>query len=189
MQKCAICGAPYNDISLTISKNYICRECQQEDMEYVRRHRALITGKKYVAQVEKPVPKRGASVKKRKYKHCARVRIKSAYTKVIRGVIREEYDQDQYIPLLGCTAGEFIKHIESQFLPGMSWDNHNIQGWHIDHYIPYSFFDFRSEAEMAICWNHHNLRPLWGRDNLDKSTTVPADYARVLAKIHAGGGR
>ena len=42
------------------------------------------------------------------------------------------------LELLGCTV-EFLKqYLESQFQPGMSWNNHSLSGWHVDHIIPWS---------------------------------------------------
>ena len=34
--------------------------------------------------------------------------------------------------LLGCNITQFIKHLESQFKPGMTWENYG-KVWHVDH--------------------------------------------------------
>lgn len=70
--------------------------------------------------------------------------------------------------LLGYTAEEFIKHIESLWLPGMSWDNHG--EWHIDHVTPDSWFTYSSllDSEFKQSWSLENLRPVWAYDNLKK---------------------
>lgn len=66
--------------------------------------------------------------------------------------------------ILGCSFPEFSRHIESQFVRGMSWSNRD--EWHIDHIVPASS---AKTYEEAIKLNHFtNLRPLWARDNMRK---------------------
>ncbi len=73
--------------------------------------------------------------------------------------------------ILGCTIAFFKEWISSQFLQGMSFENHG--RWHIDHYIPMSF---AQNEQQALALNHYsNLRPLWGSDNLKKKDTIPED--------------
>src|SRR5438874_9708003 len=43
--------------------------------------------------------------------------------------------------LLGCTLSELVTYLESQFLPGMSWENYISQGVHIHHIRPLASFD------------------------------------------------
>lgn len=70
--------------------------------------------------------------------------------------------------MLGCSIGEFIRHIELQFLPGMSWDNRS--EWHIDHIVPCA--TAKSVEELESLFHFTNLRPLWAADNLVKSDKV-----------------
>ena len=69
--------------------------------------------------------------------------------------------------LLGCTVAEARAHLEAQFLPGMSWDNHG--EWHIDHIRPCASFDFSDPQQQKECSHYTNLQPLWAKDNLSKS--------------------
>jgi hypothetical protein len=67
--------------------------------------------------------------------------------------------------ILGCSYGHFIKHIENQFLKGMTWENRN--EWHIDHIVPVAS---AKSVEDLIKLNHFtNMRPIWAKDNLAKS--------------------
>ena len=72
--------------------------------------------------------------------------------------------------LVGYSLEQLKAHLERQFLPGMSWSNHTRNGWHIDHIVPLSTFDFRSpdDAEFQAAWALTNLRPMWADDNLKK---------------------
>jgi hypothetical protein len=73
------------------------------------------------------------------------------------GVIRE---------LLGCSEPELVRHLESKFLPGMSWDNRN--QWHIDHIKPLCAFDLTDPEQQAVAFHYSNLQPLWALDNMRK---------------------
>lgn len=74
--------------------------------------------------------------------------------------------------LVEYTLDELMRHIERQFLPGMSWDNRG--DWHIDHIRPSASFDFDSaeHQDFKACWALSNLRPLWATDNLQKNATI-----------------
>lgn len=73
---------------------------------------------------------------------------------------------------LGCTVEELRVHLESIFQPGMSWDNHAVHGWHIDHILPLASFDLSDPEQFKIAVNYKNLQPLWAEDNLIKSSKV-----------------
>ena len=66
--------------------------------------------------------------------------------------------------LLGCTKEEACKHLENQFLAGMTWENLHL--WHIDHIRPVASFDDPADPR---CWHYTNLQPLWAEDNRAKS--------------------
>jgi hypothetical protein len=69
---------------------------------------------------------------------------------------------------LGCSIPELKTHLESRFQPGMTWDNHTIDGWHIDNIIPLSSFDLSDPNQFKRACHYTNLQPLWWRDNLAK---------------------
>lgn len=71
--------------------------------------------------------------------------------------------------LLGCSWKDFLAHLEKQFLPGMSWANRN--RWHLDHIKPCCAFDLTCPQEQRRCFHYSNLRPLWARENLTKSSS------------------
>ena len=74
---------------------------------------------------------------------------------------------------VGCDAETLRKHLESQFLPLMTWKN---QGkWHIDHRKPCASFDLSIESERHKCFHYTNLQPLWGPDNMSKNDSFDPD--------------
>jgi hypothetical protein len=72
--------------------------------------------------------------------------------------------------IVGCTP-EFLKeYLENKFTDGMSWENHGVYGWHIDHIIPLS--SAKTEEEMYKLCHYTNLQPLWANENLKKSNKI-----------------
>lgn len=73
--------------------------------------------------------------------------------------------------LVGCEWSFFLKHIESQFIEGMSWDNYgNKKGmWTIDHIKPLVSFDLTTEDQQKDAFNWRNCRPMWFEENASKS--------------------
>jgi len=97
--------------------------------------------------------------------------------KLLRGRIRDALrgkasKSASTMKLVGCTIDELRKHLETQFVPGMTWKNNSKSGWHIDHIIPCSSFDLTDPRQQQICCNWSNLQPLWAFDNLSKGTKV-----------------
>lgn len=74
----------------------------------------------------------------------------------------------EFWKVVGYSKAELVRHIERQFLPGMSWQN--MPEWHVDHIVPVSHFKLTSFADpdFKVCWGLPNLRPLWARENLSK---------------------
>jgi len=71
---------------------------------------------------------------------------------------------------LGCSIEEFKNHIESQWQEGMTWDNHSLDGWHIDHIVSIDWHIKNSTDPWQA--NHYtNLQPLWSTENIKKSNS------------------
>jgi hypothetical protein len=69
--------------------------------------------------------------------------------------------------LVGCTEKECNEWLESQFLPGMTWENRDL--WHIDHMKPLESFDALDSEEQHKACHYTNLQTLWGPENMRKS--------------------
>jgi hypothetical protein len=72
--------------------------------------------------------------------------------------------------IVGCTPEELKEHIEKQFTNGMSWENHNHSGWHIDHIIPLS--SAKNDEDVIRLCHYTNLQPLWCEENYKKGKTI-----------------
>jgi len=79
------------------------------------------------------------------------------------------------LELIGCTVPELMAHLESQFLPGMNWENRH--EWHIDHIRPCDSFDLTDPAQQQECFHWSNLQPLWAADNIRKGASLDWGYS------------
>jgi|TARA_B100000959_G_C14795125_1_gene547278 hypothetical protein len=78
---------------------------------------------------------------------------------------------------VGCSPTYLKKHLESQFLPGMTWDNYgrkkNLKSnecWELDHVIPLSSIKDPEDIDYIMkISNFKNLKPMWKFDNIKKS--------------------
>lgn len=78
------------------------------------------------------------------------------------------------LELIGCTYDQFKAHIESLFKEGMTWDNWEFYGWHLDHIIPCAAFDLTDPEQQKKCFNYTNLQPLWWYENFSKGAKIVA---------------
>ncbi len=97
----------------------------------------------------------------------------------------------KYLPY---TFNELKKHLESQFEPWMTWENHGSyelggeKKWHIDHIIPQTvlIYDLMDHINLKRSWSFANLRPLEAIANISKGDKISDELkAEILAKIDA----
>jgi hypothetical protein len=89
-------------------------------------------------------------------------RLRGRLWHALRGSIKAASTFD----LVGCSPSELMRHIESQFVKGMNWDNRT--EWHIDHIRPCDSYDMGKESQQRECFHYTNLQPIWRSDNLRK---------------------
>lgn len=82
----------------------------------------------------------------------------------------------KFSELVGCSVSEFKMHLESQFQPGMNWQNRlrGSKGWQIDHILPCSQFDLTDPNQRTMCFHFTNMRPAWATDNMLKGKHLKA---------------
>lgn len=114
------------------------------------------------------------------YRQRPEIKLRMAYRRRMNKLLRGDIKPARSLEILGCTLDEFKSHIENQFKPGMTWDNHGIHGWHIDHVIPCSRFDLTDPEHIKRCFHFSNLQPLWAKENLQKSNNLTDPQLRLL---------
>lgn len=105
---------------------------------------------------------------KRNYRKRPEVRIANNLRNRIRTLLKKRNSRYQgKNELIECTKEEFLQHLESQFKPGMTWENYG--EWHVDHVQPLCSFDLTDEEQLKKASHYTNLRPLWSYENAEKS--------------------
>lgn len=104
----------------------------------------------------------------------------------VHHVLNGHLKAEKTLTLLGCTKDEFVKHLEAQFLPGMTWDNYGPYGWHIDHIKECRLFDMTDPNQQVECFHYTNQRPLWAKQNLCRPRP---DLAGQLSSNNTSAGQ
>lgn len=102
-------------------------------------------------------------------------------TSVRRGLLKGSKFGRRTFDLLGYTADDLRVHLENQFSPGMTWENHG--EWHIDHIIPLSAHNYETPDDLDFkrAWALENLQPLWAFDNMSKKDRLDEPFQPSLA--------
>ena len=109
--------------------------------------------------------KKAREYAKKRYYSDTLYKITILYRVRLRHALKGNLRTFRSLTYLGCSIEEFKKYIEKQFLPGMSWDNNTLHGWHLDHIKPLWQFDLTKEEDRIIALHYTNLRPLWSSEN------------------------
>lgn len=105
-----------------------------------------------------------------KIKHLMRTRINK--------VVDRKKQSKKFTQEVGCTFDELVVYLESQFYSDprtgemMTWDNHTVDGWHIDHKKPLHEFDLEDDEQFNMAAHYTNLQPLWWWQNLEKNRGI-----------------
>lgn len=93
--------------------------------------------------------------------------------------------------LLPYSVAELAGHLEKQFHSGMSWENYGRSGWHVDHRIPLSAFNYETPEDIDFqkAWSLSNLQPLWAHDNHVKSCKLDGPFQPSLLLGERQNGR
>lgn len=110
---------------------------------------------------------------RRRYKESVNRRLIHNVRVRIRQVLRAGSKAARTIEILGCSTEALKHHLESQFLDGMSWDNHG-SVWEVDHILPCASFDLTDPEQQRKCFHYTNLRPLSCSDNRSRGALFKA---------------
>jgi len=165
---CTKCGKPKNDKDFYKEKRNrdglrsICKTCSLTTLN--KEKKSIATKIWYEKNKEKlnAYQRKWKKENKEKWSTSQSIRVRlRRFIKENKGIKKNSTEK-----IVGCTSRELKIHIEKQFLIGMDWSNYG--KWHIDHIVPLSNAETVEQAE-SLC-HHTNLRPIWAKDNLQKSS-------------------
>ncbi len=118
----------------------------------------------------------------KKYRKNPRSKFRFAVRRRIRAYLSAKGFRKtmSFSKILGCTYGFLWAHLESQFRPGMTRENHG-PVWHIDHIIPLSSAETQEDA-IKLC-HYTNLQPLFAEENLRKGKKLNFDISKFNTNI------
>lgn len=153
------------------SSNKRCKQCGRD---YQNTYHNLHKSKEKVSQSQ------WKKINREEYNAYHRERYKNNINHKLAGRIRDRLSSAlkgktkpaSAIKMLGCTIDELKIHIESKFYEGMTWNNWDKHGWHIDHIIPLDSFDLTDKEQFGKACHYTNLQPLWAIDNWSKGNRI-----------------
>jgi len=96
------------------------------------------------------------------------LKLKMLYRSKINKILGSK--KEKTFDLIGCSPLQLKEHHEKQFWVGMTWEKHELFGWHIDHIIPIS--SAKNDEELKKLCHYTNLQPLWALDNIRKRDKI-----------------
>lgn len=147
------------------------RISKMDDCEHWRWHGAAVSYRAMIPYYRNHALNRAkhAAQMKARYHAGKTNRLKSLLAaRIYKAMKRGQHGRKAYrtMHLIGCTIAELRVHLQSTFLPGMTWQNYG--QWHIDHKRPCNSFDLSQPDHQLQCFHYTNLQALWGRDNISK---------------------
>ena len=178
--------------------NGMCKKCyvtyksqyQVENKEKIKQYNDMYTVKNKVAR-QKYKKKYSLENKdkinqtnKKYYSNNPSVKIGRSLSGRVRSAIKNSggTKSQSSCEFLGCTRDEVCKYLESKFTTGMTWENHGLYGWHIDHIKPCDSFDLTNPEQQRVCFHYTNLQPLWATRDIARSYGEGPDYVGNLEK-------
>jgi hypothetical protein len=140
---------------------------QQRKYRENNKEKIMATQRKYAEKNRESIRASQQKWKKKKRATCPMFRMVHCLRERLRAVLRGKNKSASTMALLDCTVEELKKHLEKQFVEGMSWDNRGTV-WHIDHMVPCASFDLSDAEQQRRCFHFTNLQPLFASENIIK---------------------
>ena len=167
VKKCRTCSEDLDPLKFRVGRNE-CKICENKKM-VVRNNIQKVTDPNYYDK-QRIIDNKRKKIMRGNYSS------EEKFVESLRCLIRKSFKKKHYkkdsrtFDILGIDKNGFMKHIKSQFKEGMTWDNHGLRGWHIDHIIPLSSGKDINEV-IKLC-HYTNLQPLWWDENLSKGSKI-----------------
>ncbi len=124
------------------------------------------------------------SIKTRQETVCSpRGKLHVCFSARVKRIIATRKEGRCWETLVGYSLDELKTHLEKQFKDGTDMGQITGTGWHIDHIIPVSVFNFltHDDIDFKRCWSLSNLQPLWAKENMSKHNKISKPFQPSLA--------
>jgi len=137
-----------------------------EGYKKYKKHHSEVYMKEYREKNKIQIAKKHLEYITNKRKTDINYRLTENLRKRLNHALKGDTKFSSVLKLLGCSLESLKKHLESQFKPGMFWNNYG--EWHIDHIRSCYTFNLSKLSEQRKCFNWTNLQPLWAEENCSK---------------------
>lgn len=167
---CVKCGS--------VSAKRLCLSCLEKRKSYDKTEHAMQLNRCRASKANKKRTEQGYYQKylSNRYNNDIQFRIASCLRSRLYQAIKREIKLGSAVNDLGCSIEEFKVYLESQFQPGMSWENYgNGSGytkWNIDHIIPLNTVDLTDREQFLKVCHYTNLRPMWQCENISRNKKI-----------------
>ena len=148
--------------------SFWCKECSKENRERWtnENYDAIINKKRAYYKQIKDTPEFKARQKLWDRQRTERDRLGRNFSTLMCTALKGNKAEQHWEDLVPYNLAQLRQHLESQFIPPMSWDNYGTY-WEVDHIIPQNTFNFTksTDHDFQICWSLANLRPLTVKEN------------------------
>jgi hypothetical protein len=147
-----------------------------QQTEYRNNHKAELKAYRanYHSKNRELICARAKEGQRRRWQKDPKFRLLKSLRVRMRIALKRGSKSASTLALLGCTIAQWRTHLESQFRPGMSWENYG-SVWHVDHRRPCASFDLLDPAQQRECFHYTNTQPLFVEENLRKSSNINPD--------------
>jgi hypothetical protein len=184
MKACSICLKTIS-VDQEIESSSYCKTCRAVYMREWRsknREKVQQNNKKWYANGGADKKKIYDSLRldkvrednKKRYLLDAEFRLKKVLRTRINKVLCGLTKSGKSKELLGCDVDFYIRWIEYQLEPSMTWQNYGVL-WNIDHVRPCCSYNLSNPEEQIECFNWKNTRPLMKTLNESKSNKIDYD--------------
>jgi hypothetical protein len=167
----------YNSVLLPKA---MCRECYKPSRKkYYQSNAATIIEK--ISDYQKANRKTINDTRKNRYQNDSVFRIRELIRSAIKMTLKRSKNGDSINKYLPYSIQELKEHLEKQFEPWMTWDNHgkydlstwndndtSTWTWQLDHIVPQSdlLYQTMEDDNFQKCWSLDNLRPYSAKQNI-----------------------
>ena len=180
--RCSICAKTGSIKTKSLNPSRKCSGCHKEYPATTEYFSKAVGSHRGISQMCKDCKRTQNKLYARKRRTIAKHRLHSAISGSVNSSLREKKNGRRWEGLVGYTLDDLMKHLESLFTDGMTWDNYGVNGWWVDHLTPVAAFSFQTSKDIDFkrCWALSNLQPLWKIDNILKADKVDKPFQPAL---------
>ena len=119
---------------------------------------------------------------RKRYRANVQYRIQKVIRARLRPLLIGKIKAGSAVDDLGMSISNFRMHIESLWVPEMSWENYGSL-WDLDHIFPLSKSDLTDRVQFLAVCNWRNYRPLWEIDNHAKKARVTKEAQSLFDSL------